>query len=123
MSSEAYRNPGTEPCGSQTAGLDTALDAYSTTVKIKVELFGAPRLHAGCREVELELPSNVDRHQVVRALARACPALVGTALREDLTDVQDGYVFNQNGVSFLGGESFCLRSGDSLLLLSNQAGG
>jgi hypothetical protein len=48
---------------------------------------------------------------------------VGRVLREDLTGLQDGYVFNHNGVAFLRDGVFSLQAGDSLLLLSNQAGG
>ena len=71
----------------------------------------------------MELPYNVGRPQVVHALAHACPVLVGQVLREDLSDLQDGYVFNLNGVSFICGDSLRLQSGDFLLLFSSQAGG
>jgi molybdopterin converting factor small subunit len=93
------------------------------TVRVRVEFFGTPRLRAGCREVELALPCRVTRTQVVEALAGACPALVGTALREDLSDLQAGYVFNHNGLAFLDGSEFVLQHGDSLLMISSQAGG
>ena len=46
-----------------------------------------------------------------------------TDIRSDLTDLQDGYLFNRNGTAFLGSEGIDLRSGDCLLLLSSQAGG
>jgi molybdopterin converting factor small subunit len=95
----------------------------ATTVKISVELFGTPRLRAGRREVKLKLPAEARRQQVIQALAEACPALVGHALREDFSALQDGYVFNLNGTTFLSGDTISLQSGDSLLLLSNQAGG
>ena len=95
----------------------------STTIKIQVELFGVPRLRSGRREVGLALPREVSRQQVVCALAEACPALVGNALREDRSDLQEGYVFNHNGRSFIGGDNISLQPGDSLLLLSSQAGG
>jgi molybdopterin converting factor small subunit len=94
-----------------------------TKVKVRVELFGMPRLRAGRREVELELPAETSRQQVMHALAEACPALVGPVLGEDLNGLQDGYVFNLNGTAFLSGDSISLQPGDSLLLLSNQAGG
>ena len=88
-----------------------------------MELFGLPRLRSGLRELELDLPSGVSRQEVVGALAQACPTLVGNGLREDLTDLEDGYLFNRNGTAFLGSEDIGLRSGDCLLLLSSQAGG
>lgn len=95
----------------------------SPLIQVRVELFGTPRLRSGRREVELSLPPQASREQVTRALAEACPALVGHALREDLSDLQDGYVFNRNGTLFLSEESFAFQAGDTLLLLSNQAGG
>jgi molybdopterin converting factor small subunit len=95
----------------------------TTGIKIRVELFGLPRLRSGRREVELLLPTEVSRQEVVRALAEACPALVGQALRADLSDLQDGYLFNHNGTTFLSGDRLSFQAGDALLLLSNQAGG
>ena len=95
----------------------------SPLVSVRVELFGTPRLRSGRREVEISLPPQASREQVTHALAEACPALVGHALREDLSDLQDGYVFNRNGTSFLREWSFTFQEGDALLLLSSQAGG
>jgi molybdopterin converting factor small subunit len=95
----------------------------ATTVKIIIELFGTPRLRAGRREVELELPATARRQQVIQALAQVCPALVGQVLLEDLSGLQEGYVFNLNGTAFLSGDIISVQPGDSLLLLSNQAGG
>ena len=92
-------------------------------LQIPVELFGTARLRSGQHEVTLELPADATRRQVVHALARVCPALVGNAIREDLADLEDGYAFNRNGTAFLSDEVLALRPGDSLLVLSSQAGG
>ena len=92
-------------------------------IKIRVELFGLPRLRCGRREVELTLPLNSDRRQLVSALAQACPGLVGHGLRPDLADLDEGYVFNRNGVTFLRAGEMDLADGDALLLISSQAGG
>ncbi len=73
------------------------------SIRIRVELFGLPRLRSGLRELELELASGVSRREVVGALAQACPTLVGNGLREDLTGLEDGYLFNRNGTAFRGG--------------------
>ena len=94
-----------------------------TMVQITVELFGIPRIKAGVGEIDLALPADTGWQDLIEAIARACPVLVGPVLREDLTDLQDGYVFNHNGVSFLSGDSLELQAGDFLLLLSSQAGG
>lgn len=95
----------------------------ATLVPVRVELFGMPRLRSGKRVVELSLPPMATRRQVVGALAGACPALVGHAIRPDLSDLQEGYLFNLNGAAFVMGDDFNLQAGDALLLLSSQAGG
>ena len=95
----------------------------TTTLSVLVELFGTPRLRAGKREVALELQAEASRRDVIAALAEACPELVGRAIREDLSDLDEGFVFNQGGRTFLSGDRFTFQAGDSLLLLSSQAGG
>ena len=68
-------------------------------------------------------PTDVADEGSVAALADHCPSLLGHGLKEDLTDLEDGYVFNLNGLTFLGEGDFTLADGDALLLLSSQAGG
>ena len=94
-----------------------------TEIAVKVELFGTPRLAAGRREVELVLAVESSHREFAAALAQACPALVGKVIRDDLSGLQDGYVLNLNGLAFLRDEPLEVKSGDSLLILSNQAGG
>ena len=93
------------------------------TVGVKVELFGTPRIHCGITAVELAVPYPPNRSSLVAALAEQCPSLVGHGLKADLSDLDDGYVFNLNGLVFLGEADFTLADGDSLLLISSQAGG
>jgi hypothetical protein len=94
------------------------------SIEIQVELYGTPRLRVGRRDVELRLPAGAMVPQVTAALADACPQLVGHAVREDRSGLQDGFVFNHNGLTFLDdGASVPLQPGDSLLLLSGQSGG
>ena len=88
-----------------------------------MELFGLPRLRCGQAEVTLTLPLYPGRRQLVTALAQACPGLVGHGLRPDLADLDEGYVLNRNGVTFLGAGELALEDGDALLLISSQAGG
>ena len=95
----------------------------AAAITVKVELFGTPRLKSGRRELELSLPVGAGRRDLVAALAGACPALAGNGLRPDLSDVAEGYVLNRNGLAFLGDGDFAVKDGDSLLLLSGQAGG
>ncbi len=95
----------------------------TTTVRVRVELFGLARLAAGRRQVEVEVPEVAAPSDIATALAEACPALVGRAIREDRTGLKDSYVFNLNGTAFVAGGPLRLRPGDSVLLFSSQAGG
>ena len=93
------------------------------TLPILVELYGTPRLRTGRREVALELRPESSRKEVVLALAEASPELVGHAICHDLSDLDQGFVFNHSGRTFLTGDRFSFQPGDTLLLLSSQAGG
>ena len=73
--------------------------------------------------MELSLPPSTTRKQLVAALADACPLLVGHGVRPDLSDLEEGYVFNRDGLAFLGDGDFVVEHGDCLLLISSQAGG
>ena len=95
----------------------------ATDVRVKVEVYGVPRLRSGVRDVEVRVPSPCRRRNLVAALAEQCPALVGNAIRPDLSDLEEGYTFNLNGLAFLGEGSFTVAEGDALLLISSQAGG
>ncbi|MCY4366059.1 MAG: MoaD/ThiS family protein [Chloroflexi bacterium] len=95
----------------------------SATVSVTVELFGSPRILGGAKAFDLAVPAPVSRENLIAALADRCPALVGHGLRDDLTDLEEGYVFNRNGLAFLGDGEFAVEDGDSLLLISSQAGG
>ena len=94
-----------------------------TGIVIKVEFFGTARLATGKREVELVIPMETSRREFVRVLADSCPKLVDQVVREDLSDLQEGFVLNRNGVAFMTGDVVSVSPGDSLLILSNQAGG
>lgn len=93
------------------------------TVTVRVELFGTPRIQTGRREVELSLACPADRSRLVAALVTECPALVGHGLKTDLTGLEEGFAFNLNGLTFPGEDDFILAQGDSVLLISSQAGG
>ena len=64
-----------------------------------------------------------DNQEFAAALAEACPALIGKVIRDDCSGLQEGYVLNRNGLAFLQGDALDVGDGDSLLILSNQAGG
>ena len=99
------------------------MNRTTATVNVRVELFGTPRIHCGTTAVELAVSRPANRGKLVAALAERCPALLGHGLKDDLSNVEDGYVFNLNGLAFIGDSDFTLSEGDSLLLLSSQAGG
>ena len=92
-------------------------------ISVTIELFGSPRMVGGATALELLIPATASRECLIAALAHRCPALVGHGLKEDLTDLEEGYVFNRNGLTFLGDGEFTFEDGDSLLLISSQAGG
>lgn len=95
------------------------------SVAVKVELFGLARMKAGVNAVALSLGPAATVADLARELIHACPGFVGTILLEDGA-IADGYVLNRNGLAFLPAEPgtrLQLADGDTLLLLSNQAGG
>ncbi len=91
--------------------------------RIVVELFGMARLSSGRRDLEIDAPLDGGMEGIIEALADACPALVGIAIREDRTGLLDSYTFNVNGKTFVSGSTSRLREGDRLLLFSSLAGG
>ena len=92
-------------------------------VDISVELFGTARLACGQRRLDARVPANAHIADVVTAVAAACPALVGVALRDDLSGLLESYTLNLNAIAFIADDELTLRNGDLLLLFSSQAGG
>lgn len=92
-------------------------------VTIQVELFGRAQLVCGRRHVLLDVGRQVKLVDVVAALARACPPLVGVAIHEDRASLYESYALNLNGLKFVAHECLDVQAGDTLLLFSSQAGG
>lgn len=98
-------------------------------VVITVELFGMARVRAGVSSIPLEVGPRSTVATLLDALAHQCPQLLNDALcvSDDGTiDVADGYALNRNGLVFLPQNTdgqLDWVPGESLLLLSNQAGG
>jgi molybdopterin converting factor small subunit len=105
--------------------MDMAQDPHqvSTTVRVRVELFGMARLGSGRALLDLDLPGDATLTQVAQALVAACPALRGLAVRADGTGLLESYRLNLNGRVFVTEAGVPLRPGDTLLLFSSQAGG
>ena len=95
----------------------------TTEVVIQVELFGQARIVCGRRQIEVAVPERADTSDVVAALAKACPGLVGTAINEGRSRLLESYNFNLNGLQFVADERLHVGPGDVILLFSSQAGG
>ena len=100
-----------------------AAKAIKGKVSITVELFGMARMACGRRRLSIETTAEGSVPAVVAALAKACPELVGKAISEDLSSLMESYTFNLNGTAFIDDAAISLKTGDTLLLFSSQAGG
>src|SRR5208337_2791860 len=87
--------------------------------RVHVELFGVPRLRAGVSRLAVEAG---DIGEALRALSRACPALLGSVLTTE-GSLQPAYTVNINGQHFTTDPTTPLRDGDSLILLAGDVGG
>ena len=94
-----------------------------SVLPVTLELYGAIRLKVNRKHLDLMLPSNATRSDIAQELARVCPLLIGHVIRDDLNDITDHYALNLNGVEFLDDSVCTLAPSDSILLISNQAGG
>ena len=89
---------------------------------IQVELFGIPRQRAGTSAVCLEFGGDrVALAAVVDELARRFPGLAAACL--DDGSLRPEYLVNLGGERFISDPGFSLKPGDSLLLMSADAGG
>jgi len=84
---------------------------------MRVELLGIARERAGVAELELKADT---LGQLLRALTIRCPELGDLIDRDRL---QPSIVANLNGDRFVSDPHTPLRDGDSLLILSSDAGG
>lgn len=80
-----------------------------------------PRLLVGHRHLRIE-PDGATLADAARALAKACPALVGKVLDPPTGWLVDGYTFAV-GARFTRDPAALVPAGASLLLVSSQAGG
>ncbi len=87
--------------------------------RVHVELFGVPRLRAGVSRLAVEA---ADIGAALRAISRACPALLGSVLTGE-GSLQPAYTLNINGQRFTTDPATPLQDGDSLILLAVDVGG
>jgi hypothetical protein len=88
-----------------------------------VELYGAARLLAKAAKVALVLPPQAVLSHVFVALAEQLPALVGPVIAPDRSSLTGGHACNINGRDFVRDASFKINPGDSILIISSDAGG
>ena len=94
-------------------------------IKVTVEFFGNSRLITDCESVDLAFtnPPGVNASDIVRQLGMLFPSLDGKVLALNKNRLLGSYVFNLNGKGFSDHTKLDLQNGDSLLILSSQAGG
>ena len=98
----------------------------SVPISCTVELFGVARLTARTPRVPLTLSAGATLGDALAVLGAECPALLGAVLSADEaghTSLQSGYTCNINGKDFVRDAHTRMRAGDSLLILSSDAGG
>lgn len=101
-------------------------DTLSPRVACTVELYGVARLTAGTARVPLTLPAEAILGDALAALAVHYPQLLGPVLESDAaggTQLGSGYACNLNGAAFVRDSRTAVQTGDSLLILSSDAGG
>jgi molybdenum cofactor guanylyltransferase len=93
------------------------------SIHCTVELFGVARLLARTTEVSLALPAGATFSDAFAALAEQLPALVGHVISPDRRRLVDGYACNVNGLAFVRTTAAAVNPGDSIVILSADAGG
>ncbi len=93
------------------------------SIHCTVELFGVARLFARTSEVSLSLPPDATFSEAFAALAEKLPVLVGHVISADRTRLVDGYACNVNGLAFVRSPTAVVNPGDSIVILSADAGG
>jgi sulfur-carrier protein len=88
------------------------------SMPIHVELFGIVRKHAGVSSIEVEAEN---LGEVLVELGRMLPQLQEVCLAQD--QLKPGYLANINGRAFVTDTDTQLTDGDSVLILSADAGG
>jgi len=93
------------------------------SITCTIELFGVARMVARTSEVALRLPPAATFAQLFEELANQVPALVGRVITADRNALMDGYACSVNGREFVRVPDAAVKSGDSILILSADAGG
>jgi molybdenum cofactor guanylyltransferase len=105
------------------AAADATVPARADSITCSVELFGVARLVARTPAVALELPHGATFAQLFGELARTLPELVGRVITADRNALMDGYACSVNGRELVRLPDAAVNAGDSILILSADAGG
>lgn len=89
------------------------------TATVRIELYGVPRIKAGCARVDVEAAT---LSEALLGLAQNCPALAGSVVLENGT-LRPAYRVSLNSERFLTDPATELAAGDVLLLLAADVGG
>ena len=95
-------------------------DLYLTCT---VELFGVARLLAKTAKVVIRLTPGATLADVFCALAEKLPVLAGKVVQAETRSLNGAYACNINGREFVRDGSTRIRPGDSIFILSADAGG
>lgn len=103
------------------AGADASVKPAA--IACTVELFGVARMVAKTAQVTLALPAGATLAHAFAALAELLPALKGRVIAADEPRLTDGYTCNINGRAFVRAPEATIEQGDTLVILSADAGG
>lgn len=93
----------------------------SESISVCVELFGVPRMLAKTKSIPLDLTEGATLTQVLSALAEKLPMLNGRVIADG--NLISGYTCNINGLDFVRTPHAKIKSGDTIFILSADAGG
>jgi molybdenum cofactor guanylyltransferase len=97
--------------------------AKDAPVSCTVELFGVARLLAKTQEVSLSLPTDATLTDVLSAVAKRLPVLVGRVIHPDKKNLLAGFACNINGTNFVRDPDIKIHPHDRIFILSADAGG
>jgi molybdopterin-guanine dinucleotide biosynthesis protein A len=100
-----------------------SISVSSPSLICTVELFSVARLVAKTAKVSLALPQEATLSHVFLALAERLPVLVGPVITPDRSSLTTGNACNINGRDFVRDPSVKVHSGDSIFIISADAGG
>jgi molybdopterin-guanine dinucleotide biosynthesis protein A len=96
---------------------------WRAPIRCTIELFGVARLVTGTNEISLELRRGATYSQLFPALSERLPALDGRVIAPDRSRLLEGYACSVNGRAFVRSPETRVYDGDTIAILSADAGG